>query len=421
MRRFTFAFTLCLLLATVASAQDHTKVDAMVSRFQRYYNGKQNDSIYNMLSKRIQQLMPLDKVATTMGQLYMQMGELVSYTYFKKEGKVDYYKVVFANVNLQMLASIDSEKKMDVFRFVPDKKEKKYIPEAGASDISVTRDGVVLSGTLTMPVTTAKVPVVLLIAGSGPTDRDGNNSTTLTGNSYRMLADSLRDNGIACVRYDKRGIGESIKGVKSQEEIGFEDYINDAITFIDLLKKDSRFSGVIVAGHSEGSLVGMVAAQKTGIMKYISIAGAGEPIDQIIKWQLSKVSEDMGRRAGIIMDSLKKGYDVQYIDNDLNVYFNSSIQPYLRSWIKFDPAKEIKKLKIPILILQGENDLQVSMVQANLLRQAMPAAKFVTFRDMNHILKDAPYDKEGNRATYTNAELSLTPGFATAVISFIKK
>ena len=422
MKKVLLAAAVCLSLTNnVHGQQGHELVDGVVSKFQQYFNAGQTDSLYAMMSPRIQQLMPIDKTKAMMEQLHGQMGDLVSYKFSSREGKMTYYKVAFKNTNVLLVASTDDNNKMDVFRFMPDKTEEKKMAEAGASEISITRSGAVIHGTLTMPDLKGKVPVVLVIAGSGPTDRDGNSTMGVTSASYRLLADSLRNAGIACVRYDKRGIGASMAASQSEAEMSFDDMVNDASGFIELLNKDDRFSGVTVAGHSEGSLVGMLAAAKAGAKKYISIAGIADPADKVLKLQLSSQSAEMAKQAGVIMDSLKKGFDVKNVSSDLSILFRPSIQPYMRSWLKYNPQTEIKKLKIPVLLLQGDNDLQVATANARQLKKVMPAAKLVIFKDMTHALKNAGHDKEKNLATYKNADLSLTPGLATAIISFIKK
>lgn len=417
---FLSVITFCCF-AGVACAQGHEALDAVVGQFQHFYNAGQTDSLYGIMSARIQQLMPLDKTRTMLQQLHTQTGEMLSYSFSSREGKMTYYKAAFQNVNLLLVASVDTGDKMDVFRFMPDKTEEKNAEQTGSSDVSLSRDGVVIHGTLTMPEGKSKVPVVLIIAGSGPTDRDGNNALGVSAASYRLLADSLRGAGIACVRYDKRGIGASAATNKSEADLNFDDIVADAAGFVAMLNKDSRFSGVYIAGHSEGSLVGMVAAKSGGIKKYISIAGAGEAADKILRTQLSGMPAHVAKNAGVIMDSLKKGFEVKNVHDDLMMLFRPSIQPYMRSWLKYDPQVEIKKLKIPVLLVQGGNDLQVPTKHAQQLKKALPTAKLLVFKDMTHVLKDAPHDNEKNMATYKNAEQSLTSGLATAIISFIKK
>ena len=399
-------------------AQVKNDLDAAVGRFQQFYNHKQYDSIFNMLSTRIQQLLPLDKIGAAMGSLHGQAGDMETFDFVKQTDKLVYYKANFKNTPLTLIVSKNADNKLDAFRFVP-YQEETTMPVEKSNIILTTATGK-LFGSLTLPQGAQKVAVVLLIAGSGPTDRNCNSNLGLKTNAFKMIADSLKAAGIACVRYDKRGVGESAGALNSPSELKFDTYVADAVGFIKLLKNDARFSQVIVAGHSEGSLIGMIAAQKGNVKKYISIAGAGERIDKTLKDQYAVQSKDLADTAVKIMDSLRMGKDVQYVPDALFTLFNASMQPYMRSWLKYDPQVEIKKLLIPVLIMQGDNDMQVSMKNADNLKKAFPKAKLVVINKMNHALKDAPTDRAQNFATYDKADLPLSPGFTTAMIRFIK-
>jgi alpha-beta hydrolase superfamily lysophospholipase len=133
-----------------------------------------------------------------------------------------------------------------------------------------------------VPEKSKKTPLVIIIAGSGPTDRDCNSPLGVKSNAYKMLAKGFADNGISTLRFDKRGIAKSKAALPSESDIRFDTYINDVVDWVNLMEKDKRFSKIIILGHSEGSLIGMVAAQKAGVSKYISVAGIGSPADKII-------------------------------------------------------------------------------------------------------------------------------------------
>ena len=284
------------------------------------------------------------------------------------------------------------------------------------TDITVTIDSSVLSGTLTLPDTKGG-PVALIIAGSGPTDRNGNSMFTQN-NSYQMIARELANMGIASVRYDKRGIGKSAKAMKRESDLRFEDYINDAVAWIELLKKDNRFNSVTVIGHSEGSLIGMVAALRAGADRYISIAGTGKPIDEILKEQL-KPTPELHDLAVPILDSLKQGLEVKKVDRRLFTLFRPSVQPYMISWIKYNPTAEIKKLKIPVMIIQGTNDFQVPTESGKMLNAAAPGSQLLIIQDMNHVLKIyVGEDRKGNEATYHEPLRPLAPGLVEAIKDF---
>lgn len=276
-----------------------------------------------------------------------------------------------------------------------------------------------ISGTLTLPDRKGG-PVALIIAGSGPTDRDGNSMFT-SNNSLQMLAHELANAGIASVRFDKRGVAKSTQALKNEADLRFEDYIKDAGAWIQLLKKDKQFNGVVVIGHSEGSLIGMVAAATAGAKKFISIAGTARPIDEILMEQLQAASKELYAMSVPIIDSLKKGLLVKNVDNKLATIFRPSVQPYMISWLKFNPQKEIKKLNMPVLLVQGTNDIQVPVGDAKLLSAAKPAAQLKLIQDMNHVLKKVEGDRAANAATYKDPKLLLAPGLIDTIAVFIKK
>lgn len=276
-------------------------------------------------------------------------------------------------------------------------------------------------GTLTTPVNVKESPVVLIIAGSGPTDRDCNSPMGIKTNTYKMLAESFAGNGISTLRYDKRGIAKSKAAMISESDIRFDHYINDVVDWISLLKSDSRFSKIILLGHSEGSLIGMVAAQKTPVAGFISVAGAGSPADTILRTQLKQqLPQQLMDESNKILDSLRSGKTVSKINPVLLSLYRPSVQPYLISWIKYDPSVEIKKLTIPVLIVQGTTDIQVSIEDAGFLKKAKPDAQIMFFENMNHILKEADADRQKNIATYSDPGLSLKQGLTEALSSFIK-
>ena len=267
-----------------------------------------------------------------------------------------------------------------------------------------------LSGTLTVPILKGTFPVALIIAGSGPTDRNGNNAQ-MKNNSLLLLAHELAAQGIASIRYDKRGIGASKDALVSEENLRFENYAEDAKAWAAQLKADARFNKLIIIGHSEGSLLGLLACEQADV--FVSLAGAGRPIDVILKEQLStqlKGQKKMLRAVEEGLTKLKKGELLGDAPEELFSLFRPSIQPYLISWMKYDPAVEIWKLKIPIVIIQGSTDLQVKEEDAVILFKAHPLnSRLIIIQNMNHVLKIAPLDRAKNIETYSNPELPLAP------------
>jgi pimeloyl-ACP methyl ester carboxylesterase len=290
-----------------------------------------------------------------------------------------------------------------------------------------------IDGTLTMPAAGAKpVPVVLIIAGSGPTDRNGNNPIpsgqmgSVKANSYKILADSLAKLGIASLRYDKRGIGRSVAPGMTEQGMTFETYIQDAEGWINQLKADKRFSRVVVAGHSEGSLIGMVATRKAKADAYISLAGPGDDIASKLKMQLRPQLPEADReKVFSALDTLKMGKTLRVLPTNypaIHSLFRPSVQPYMISWMKYDPMAELKRLTVPVMIVQGKRDVQVLESDAENLKKAMPSAQYVLFDEMNHGFKNVSSTSMTEAATsYNDPSQPLTPGLATAIARFVKK
>lgn len=281
-----------------------------------------------------------------------------------------------------------------------------------------------ISGTLALPKAAAdKVPVVLIIAGTGSLDRNGNSEKlNIKADTYKLLAEDLGKAGIASLRYDKRLIGESQKPGQKEENLRFDDYVEDAIGLVNKLHDDKRFSKVIILGHAEGSLVGILtAAESEDVVKaFISVEGIGRRADFLLQEQMKSqpgyVSDGFNR----ILDSLKRGSVQKKVDISLYPYIRPSIQNYLMSWFRFDPTEQLKRVKMPVLIVQGTTDLQIPIIEGDKLKHVRSANIYAVMRGMNYVLRDAPLDKDKNIATYTQPELPLKPEFVSTVVDFIK-
>ena len=276
-------------------------------------------------------------------------------------------------------------------------------------------------GTLLTPEYPHPVPVVLIHAGSGPTNRNGNNPQ-MKNNSLKMLAEGLQRCGIASLRFDKRGVAASRQAGLNEKDIRFEDYVNDTKAWVDTLSKDERFSSIIIAGHSEGALIGMLAAaDHPAVKKFISIAGAGVPGAKILKKQLGSQPEALKKPLFKIIDKLEKGDTINNISPLLYSLFRPSVQPYLISWLKYNPATEIAKLNIPILLIQGTTDIQISENDAEALATAAPDAQKVIIENMNHVLKRCQEtDMEAQMVFYSNPDIPLHPELLPDIVEFIK-
>jgi pimeloyl-ACP methyl ester carboxylesterase len=227
-------------------------------------------------------------------------------------------------------------------------------------------------------------------------------------------------NGIASLRYDKRGIGES-KVETKESDLRFDTYIDDAVAWCNQLH-DKRFSGVFIAGHSEGSLIGMIAARKCGAAGFISLEGAGFPAADILRTQLkTRLPADLNAKSEAILKSLEAGKTVEDTPPQLNALYRASVQPYLISWFKYDPAKEIGELRIPILVVQGTTDIQVSIDDAKRLAAANPRAKLVVIEGMNHILKMVSGDLQAQIPAYGNPKLQLSEKLTPELVQFVRR
>jgi pimeloyl-ACP methyl ester carboxylesterase len=296
-------------------------------------------------------------------------------------------------------------------------------PSLSETPVSVKALAGSISGSLVVPKNvTGKIPVVLIVADAGPTDRNGNNSKTgVNANTYKLLANDLAKKGIATLRYDKRLVGESVS-VTKESQLHIEDYSDDALVLVNMLNDDQRFSKIILFGHGEGALVSMIAEYDQPAVKgYISAEGQADKGDKILFDEIKSKSGFMVDKFKVIMDSLKKGKTTPEVDPSLYYIARPSIQNFLMSWCRYDPLRVIKKIKIPILIIQGATDLTVASDNGDKLKKAKSDAILLNIKDMNHILKDAPADPEKNAATYANPDLPLKPEMVSGIVDFINK
>jgi pimeloyl-ACP methyl ester carboxylesterase len=275
-----------------------------------------------------------------------------------------------------------------------------------------------VDGTLLTP-SSEKVPLAIIIAGSGPTDRNGNQSM-MKSNSLRLLAQGLYDQNIATYRYDKRLFKIMKSGKIIEEKIKFDHFVEDAVAVVEHFKNDPRFSKIYVIGHSQGSLVGMVAAQ-SGANGFISLAGAGRSIDAVIVAQLEKQAPGLKDSARQAFDEIKANGSTDNYSPGLASIFRPSIQPFLGNWMTYNPQEEIKKLAVPVLIINGDKDLQVHVSEAEILHASKPDATYEIIPFMNHIFKEIKGDDLENSKSYNIYNLPVMPQLIESISTFIKK
>ncbi|MCC8088054.1 MAG: alpha/beta fold hydrolase [Rikenellaceae bacterium] len=296
---------------------------------------------------------------------------------------------------------------------------------AKEEDITLDTGTGKIYGTLTVPATDRQVPVVIIIAGSGPTDQDGNNpSGGLITNTYRLIAYHLRENGIASLRFDKRGIGISRGAISKEEDLTIDTYADDVRGWVHKLSEEGRFSEIILLGHSEGARIGVLAARDNdNVSKMISVAGAGENMADVLARQLqSSLPEAMLEESLRVIDSLRNGKYVENFPPELAGLFRKSVQPYMISMFSNSPAEEISKLTIPILVVQGDTDFQGTIDDAQILADSNPNTTLVIIPEMNHTLKHSlSIERHTQQEAYTNPSLPLKEEFTEAVVKFIKE
>ena len=289
--------------------------------------------------------------------------------------------------------------------------------------VTLSTDTGEIHGTLSVPDNASRT-AVLIIAGSGPTDRNGNSSVTgIATNAYKMLADSLAARGYASLRYDKRGIAASATAGADESQLTFEAYIDDAAAWAEWLAADERFDRVVLAGHSEGGLIALVAAKRSDkVVAVVTLAGVGESIDATLRRQLGTQPEPYRSECMRIIDELKAGRTVSDPMPELAALFRPSVQPFLISQMRYEPSAEARTLSQPLLVVQGTTDIQINLNDAIKLSTVNPRTRLAIVSEMNHVLKPcASLDQQAQMMTYINDTLPLAPTLVATIADFLSK
>lgn len=273
----------------------------------------------------------------------------------------------------------------------------------------------------------AEMPVLLIIPGSGPTDRDGNSPLGVRAASYRLLAEALAARGVASLRVDKRGMFASAAAQADPNQVTIDDYAVDARAWLGVLRARTGASCVWLAGHSEGGLVALAAAQQAdGVCGLVLLATPGRPLGAVLLEQLSAnpANAPILAPARQAVAQLERGeaVDVRAMHPGLQALFAPAVQGFLQSVMRLDPAQLAADYRGPLLILQGERDLQVGVTDARRLSLAQPRARLVLLPGVNHVLKVVASEQRGpNLASYADPNLPLAPGVAEAVADFVRR
>lgn len=274
-----------------------------------------------------------------------------------------------------------------------------------------------VEGTLLLPKDNNHNSLAIIIGGSGPIDRNGNQNF-LKNNSLKKLAEALSSQGITSFRYDKRVVKQIKLGI-FDEDILFDDFVQDAISTITYFRKKNKFQKIYVIGHSQGSLVGMIAA-KNRVNGFISLAGSGESIDNVIIEQIKKTAPQFNDDTKRILQEIKKGKKVKDYPPALKSVFREDIQGFMRNWMSYEPTEIIKQLEMPILIINGDKDLQITVTEARKLKGAVPNSEIAIIENMNHVLVPIIGNDLDNSKSYNEPDRKISDELTNKIITFIK-
>lgn len=292
-----------------------------------------------------------------------------------------------------------------------------------ATEVTAPGPAGVLKGTM-LSLAPPRGPVMLIIPGSGPTDRDGNNPLGVSAATYKLLAEGLAERGVTTVRIDKRGMFGSGAAVPDANAVTVADYATDVGAWTAAIRKRTGAPCVWLLGHSEGGLVALVAGREKDVCGLVLVSAGGRPVGEVLREQLrsNPANAPILDQAMTAIDSLEAGKmaETVHMHPALLQLFAPQVQKYLVSLFSYDPATLIAGYSRPVLIVQGQRDIQVSEQDARRLKAALPRAKLVLLPDANHVLKAVPSDdRAANAATYSDPALPLAPNVVATIADFV--
>jgi pimeloyl-ACP methyl ester carboxylesterase len=298
------------------------------------------------------------------------------------------------------------------------------VPPAVAveSPYTVHRGTLGLAGTLTLPRNAAgAVPVAVIIAGSGPTDRNGNSLLGIRPNSYAQLAWRLAEKGIATLRYDKRGL-PGTRGTFDITNMTMDDFAADAGAAAESLSRDRRFSRVVFIGHSEGASLALIAArQGAPVAGVVHVSGLGRSVGEVLREQLGRQFDSATLvRYDTAMKQYLLGEQPADVPPQLAMLFVPVNRTFMRSMMAFDAPAAIRAVRQPVLIVQGATDLQATVADAERIQAARPDARLVVIPEMNHVLKHVTdQTMAGQMASYNDPTVPIMPNVVNAIADWI--
>lgn len=272
----------------------------------------------------------------------------------------------------------------------------------------------------------AHKPVVLLISGSGATDRNGDTVTALKPGTLRLLAEGLAARGVSSVRIDKRGMFGSAHAIPDANQITIHDYVTDVQNWITVIQRRTGAPCIWIAGHSEGATVALASASSVRpLCGLILISSPGRPFGELLRSQLHAAPgvQTLLPQVDRAIDAFETGktVDPQTLHPGLRHIFHPSVQSYLIDIMRYDPAKLAAAYQGPILLVQGGRDIQVSLEEDfGRLKAAAPKADVLFLPEASHVMKDVPGTERADALrAYTDSAIPLDAKFVPRVAEFV--
>ncbi|WP_223787557.1 alpha/beta hydrolase [Marinicella meishanensis] len=263
-------------------------------------------------------------------------------------------------------------------------------------------------------------PAVLLVAGSGATDHNGNNlAMGLHNNSYQMLAAALQQAGYAVLRPDKRGVGQSRATDHDPAAVRFDHHVKDVVAWIQFLRQ--HHTDITVIGHSLGGLMAMQAMRQEPVNRLVALASVADSAHATVKRQMQNQPEFVRQAALPLLDRLAQGETIP--GSEVPVFLHPLLGPdtqgYLQSFMQLEPRSALQDLYIPTLVLVGDHDIQIAVPETQQMAAGLPHVRLQVIAGMNHVLKAAPAERMANMATYAEPERPLHADLMPALLAFL--
>lgn len=423
----------------VSKAEAQDKATDRANRVYELFVANQGDSIHALLNPELQAKLPPAAFKDIFKQTEMQFGKLRSAGAWKKDSaegmQIHYRDLTFERYTLRFLLSFDADGGMNTIRLMPAPVTTPAKPmvcdkeKIAEREVTVGADGFRLPGTLTLPVGKEKSPLVILVHGSGPQDRD---ESIGPNKPFRDLAWRLAEHGIASVRYDKRTKVYGASFVPQGREADYDtESVDDAVAVAAWAKQlpEAYADSVYVAGHSLGAtLAPRIAEKAEGLAGIIMIAGLARPLEDAIVEQTAYIASlsgntDASRKQ--LEEIRKQVANVKRIgtpafDEEAPLLLNVP-RSYWAFANAYEPVMAASGLSLPILILQGERDYQVTMFDFGLWRMGLLKNKnafFKSYSKLNHLLQEG----KGKSTPFEYNEASAVPSYVTDdIATFIRK